>query len=187
MVSAPSSGSLVLTAANQSCHNQSKGLYATFAFWQKTAFSCCWSVTFHLIAISWVNICGTKWRNPLSSSEMNSPNVSLLHSLLLVHIYWDECIKACPIWWAAPSFPPIEGGNYSSMLHHFIQLVYSFKRDRKWQVLAQSEQFRGSKEKMSLLKNCFSLPHHEQPPSLWCDPYLELWCLIRKTELRLRF
>lgn len=144
---------------SQSCHNQSKDLFATLAFWQKTAFSRCWSVTFHLIAISWVNICGTKWRNLPSSSEMNGPKCFIAFgSRPVVNIYWDECIKACPIWWEAPSFPP----DRIRKLQLNITSFHSTCIFIKWRYEATSEvlisAFLEWKEK-NRPTNCFSLAY----------------------------
>lgn len=64
------------------------------------------SPTFRLVAIIRINICGPERRNALSSSEMNGPPMyRCLCDRLVLNIYWDECIKACPVWWVASSFP----------------------------------------------------------------------------------
>ena len=100
-----------------------------------------------------------------------------LGNRLVVNIYWDECIKACPIWWV----PPSQDGRRKLQLNrasfHSTGIFITERSEVTSKVLIRA--FSGRKEKK---KRSFSLALHKHSSSFWSDLQLELRCLIREAR-----
>lgn len=96
---------------------------------------------------------------------------------LVVNIYWDECIKAWPIWWVPPSLDGRRKLQLNRASFHSTCIFIKERSEVTSKVLIRA--FSGRKEK----KKRFSLVLHKHSSSFWSDLQLELRCLIRKARI----